>query len=204
MAYSVYYLFMGLNTDLPWSRCNDDSFNTLNCYSLLDAESCTETQLYWNRTCTEIDDFCNHYGFHDYENNTHCLNSTSDPDDTPFKKKIKVPVQNISLRVSPSEEFWYKKVLELSVTFTSDGTKINLDENSWSNWGHCNWKLAGCLLLCWALVACILIKGAQSYGKAVYFTTLFPYVVLITLLGYVATLPGFTKGIEYYLTPDWR
>ena len=57
MAYSVYYLFMGLNTDLPWSRCNDDSFNTLNCYSLLDAESCTETQLYWNRTCTEIDDF---------------------------------------------------------------------------------------------------------------------------------------------------
>ena len=49
-----------------------------------------------------------------------------------------------------------------------------------------------------------LIKGAQSYGKVVYFTTLFPYVVLTTLLVYVATLPGFSKGVEYYITPDWR
>ena len=34
MAYSVYYLFMGFAADkhLPWSRCNDDSINTMNCY----------------------------------------------------------------------------------------------------------------------------------------------------------------------------
>ena len=113
--------------------------------------------------------------------------------------------------MSPSEEFWYKKVLELSVTFRQNGTEINIDSddintkvNNWYHWGKVNWKLAGCLLLCWSLVAASLIKGAQSYGKVVYFTTLFPYVVLTTLLIYVATLPGFTKGIEYYLTPDWR
>ena len=109
MAYSVYYLFMGLNTDLPWSRCNDDSFNTLNCYSLLDAESCTETQLYWNRTCTEIDDFCNHYGFHDYENNTHCLNSTSNPDDTNFKKKLRFQYKIFPLGYLRQKNFGTKK-----------------------------------------------------------------------------------------------
>ena len=37
----------------------------------------------------------------------------------------------------------------------------------------------------------------------VYFTTLFPYVVLTTLLIYVSTLDGFEKGLEFYLVPDW-
>ena len=34
MAFSFYYLFMGFAPDkqLPWSRCNDDSINTMNCY----------------------------------------------------------------------------------------------------------------------------------------------------------------------------
>ena len=91
-----------------------------------------------------------------------------------------------------------------AVNFTESGTAVNLDINSWNDWGKCNWKIAGCLLFCWTLVAGFLIKGAQSYGKVVYFTTLFPYVVLTTLLAYVATLPGFVDGIEYYLTPDRR
>lgn len=49
-----------------------------------------------------------------------------------------------------------------------------------------------------------LIQGIQSYGKVVYVTTLFPYVVLTITLGYVATLPGFSKGMDFYMVPkDW-
>jgi solute carrier family 6 amino acid transporter-like protein 5/7/9/14 len=207
MAYSVYYLFMGFAPDkqLPWSRCSHD-FNTINCYSLLDAENCTDTQLWYDKKCTEMAEFCTEFGYDDFENNTHCLNPRGDfPgfNETIALPTVLVPVQNISFRVSSAEEFWYKDVLELNVTFLPNGTQVNLEENSWTNWGKPNYKIAGCLALCWTLVAGFLIKGAQSYGKVVYFTTLFPYVVLTTLLVYVATLPGFSKGVEYYITPDW-
>ena len=72
---------------------------------------------------------------------------------------VLVPVQNISFRVSSAEEFWYKDVLELNVTFLPNGTQVNLNENSWYNWGKPNYKIAGCLALCWTLVAGFLIKG---------------------------------------------
>ena len=83
---------------------------------------------------------------------------------------------DIAPRTSPSEDFWNARVLGLNVV---DG-RI---ENSWENWGNIRWEIAGCLALSWTLVCLSLIKGIQSYGKVVYFTTLFPYVVLTALLG---------------------
>lgn len=41
-------------------------------------------------------------------------------------------------------------------------------------------KMAGCLLLAWVIVFLCLSKGVQSSGKVVYFTALFPYVVLVS------------------------
>ena len=87
----------------------------------------------------------------------------------------------------------------MGVTFSEEGTQIDTEISSWTKWGDCNWKIAGCLLLCWTLVCLALIKGVQSYGKVAYFTTLFPYVVLTIFLGYSATLPGFSKGtVDYF------
>ncbi len=193
MAYAFYYLFMGFSSELPWSRCNDPDINTANCYTLQEAEACSNTTIFWNRNCTDIAEFCSHFDYAS-TNLTHCFSKDN---------SFPIPIEDVTFRVSASEEFWYKKVLEMSVTFTENGTMINLDETSWSHWGNCNWKIAGCLLLCWALVCLSLIKGVQSYGKVVYFTTLFPYVVLTTLLINVALLDGFTEGIKYYLTPEW-
>ena len=87
-----------------------------------------------------------------------------------------IPLPDIAPRTSPSEDFWNARVLGLNVV---DG-RI---ENSWENWGNIRWEIAGCLALSWSLVCLSLIKGIQSYGKVVYFTTLFPYVVLTALLG---------------------
>ena len=34
-------------------------------------------------------------------------------------------------------------------------------------------------------------------------TALFPYVILLILLVRAATLPGFTAGVAFYITPQW-
>ena len=76
--------------------------------------------------------------------------------------------------------------------------------NTWSEWGDVNWPLVGTLALSWLIIMGCLIKGTKAYGKFTYFLTLMPYAVLTTLLVYVATLPGFDEGIQYYLTPQWH
>lgn len=64
-------------------------------------------------------------------------------------------------------------------------------------------RLTLCLLFSWIVVFLTLIKGVQSSGKVAYFTALFPYVVLLTLLIRGAMLPGAVDGILYFITPQW-
>ena len=47
------------------------------------------------------------------------------------------------------------------------------------------------------------VSLAPTSLQIVYFTALFPYVVLILLLVHGVTLPGALGGIVYYLKPDW-
>ncbi|XP_018431636.1 PREDICTED: sodium- and chloride-dependent creatine transporter 1-like isoform X1 [Nanorana parkeri] len=103
-------------------------------------------------------------------------------------------MQNISCddllnKRSPIIEFWENKVLQLSG---------GLDEP-----GQLNWQMILCLLATWIIVYFCVWKGVKSTGKIVYFTALFPYVVLIVLLAHGVTLPGALDGIVYYLKPNW-
>ncbi|XP_075039663.1 LOW QUALITY PROTEIN: sodium- and chloride-dependent creatine transporter 1-like [Mixophyes fleayi] len=90
---------------------------------------------------------------------------------------------------SPIIEFWENKVLQISG---------GLDEP-----GQLNWQMILCLLATWIIVYFCIWKGVKSTGKVVYFTALFPYVVLIVLLAHGVTLPGALDGIVYYLKPNW-
>ena len=61
-----------------------------------------------------------------------------------------------------------------------------------------------CLLAGWVIVCLALIKGVQSSGKVVYFTAIFPFVVLIILFVYGLTLEGASDGIAYYVEPKFE
>uniref|UniRef100_A0AAZ3SM57 Solute carrier family 6 member 14 n=1 Tax=Oncorhynchus tshawytscha TaxID=74940 RepID=A0AAZ3SM57_ONCTS len=96
------------------------------------------------------------------------------------------PEGNISIPVqSTSEQYWDLVALQRSSSLDETGPVV--------------WHLALCLLLGWLLIAAALYKGIKSSGKVVYFTTTFPYVVLLILLIRGVTLEGARDGIELHI-----
>ncbi len=195
MAYAMFFLFAGFQSTVPWSTCDDD-YNSPHCYSLTAAEKCASDEAYYNNRCMPGQEFCALYNYsYDPSNPEYCFSSryilnASGP----------IPFQDVTYRVSSSEDYWYHFVLHLDY----ENGELNKENTWWNHWGKPRWPIIACLLLSWALICLSLIQGVQSYGKVVYFTTLFPYVVLTISHGYVATLPGFKKGIEFYIIPqDW-
>ncbi|KAL7882840.1 hypothetical protein SRHO_G00004980 [Serrasalmus rhombeus] len=89
--------------------------------------------------------------------------------------------------VSPEEEFWLNRVLRV----TNDGSL-----------GLPHYDLTGCLLLVWTICYFCIWKGVKVTGKVVYFTAVFPYLMLLILFFRGVTLPGAGQGIIYYLYPD--
>ncbi|TNN64984.1 Sodium- and chloride-dependent GABA transporter 1 [Liparis tanakae] len=69
--------------------------------------------------------------------------------------------------------------------------------------GVVRWELFLILLLAWVLIYFCIFKGVKSTGKVVYFTALFPYVILIALLINNAQLPGAIDGIKFFIVPEW-
>lgn len=74
---------------------------------------------------------------------------------------------------------------------------LGLGDSTWTNWGYPRWQLVLCLLLGWIIAFFCLIKGVKSAGKVVYFTALFPYVILTALLvsHLFFYITAFNKGI---------
>ena len=65
--------------------------------------------------------------------------------------------------------------------------------------GMIQWELAGTLLGGWIIVYMIVWRGLHQSGYIIWFTALFPYFVMITLLVRALTLEGATTGLAAYI-----
>ncbi|XP_056144454.1 sodium-dependent neutral amino acid transporter B(0)AT2 [Lampris incognitus] len=88
---------------------------------------------------------------------------------------------------SPTSYFWFRKALDIT---------NSIDES-----GEFNPIMTGCLLAAWAIVALAMIKGIKSSAKVMYFSSVFPYVVLFIFLIRGLMLDGAMEGITYMFYP---
>uniref|UniRef100_A0A8D2LJY6 Transporter n=1 Tax=Varanus komodoensis TaxID=61221 RepID=A0A8D2LJY6_VARKO len=88
---------------------------------------------------------------------------------------------------SPTVHFWYQKALHVT---------SSIEES-----GGLNPALTGCLFAAWVLVCLAMIKGIKSSGKVLYFSSLFPYVILFCFLIRALLLEGAADGIKIMFTP---
>ncbi|VDN54863.1 unnamed protein product, partial [Dracunculus medinensis] len=105
---------------------------------------------------------------------------------------------NSSQGISASEEYFYKYFLRLHYSGASNSSVAR----SLTNLGSINWQMAICLLIVYIICYFSLWKGIKMSGKVVWFTAIFPYVVLFILLIRGITLPGAERGIKYYIQPN--
>lgn len=119
---------------------------------------------------------------------SHCNNTWNTPNCSTFENSINQT--NTTGRQDSVIEFWDKKILDIS-----DGVD-NPDGIVWQN--------ALCLLFVWIVCYFCVWKGIKWTGKVVYFTALFPYIVLTVLLIRGVTLDGAVNGITFYLKPDFN
>uniref|UniRef100_A0A8C8RG92 Transporter n=1 Tax=Pelusios castaneus TaxID=367368 RepID=A0A8C8RG92_9SAUR len=92
------------------------------------------------------------------------------------------------VRSSPTTYFWYREALNVTESISTSGG-LNL-------------ALVFCLLAAWALVCGAMIRGIKSSGKVLYFSSLFPYVVLFCFLVRGLLLDGAADGIRIMFTPQ--
>ncbi|KAF5891430.1 sodium-dependent neutral amino acid transporter B(0)AT2-like, partial [Clarias magur] len=88
---------------------------------------------------------------------------------------------------SPTSYFWFRKALDIT---------DSIDET-----GEFNLPITGCLVLAWAIVCGAMFKGIKSSGKVMYFSSVFPYVVLLCFLIRGLTLDGAAEGLKYMFSP---
>ena len=87
------------------------------------------------------------------------------------------------------EEFWENKILNLS--------------SGLGDIGGMQWDLFLYLFFGWVLSYVVIWNGLHQSGKIMWFTALFPYIVLTILLIRAVTLTGAGEGLKFYVTPDF-
>ncbi|KAK9309605.1 hypothetical protein QLX08_000822 [Tetragonisca angustula] len=115
------------------------------------------------------------------------FNSLEEP--LPWAKCPEINGKPVEECVKSSETayFWYRTTLDAAPSIQEGQTL--------------KWWIVLCLLLSWIIVFFIVMKGIQSSGKVVYFTSMFPYLVLTIFFIRGITLKGASAGLAHMYTP---
>ncbi|CAM4866858.1 unnamed protein product [Rotaria socialis] len=172
LSYSILYFILSFRSKLEWTTCG--SWASPHC----------------------TDDFSSFVMPCNYEN------TFKDPNGRCYTwaNQGLVPIGwwNVTSRIAfrkpvlPSDDYFNNYILNKSAGMGSISTV--------------EWPLALCLLAAWTLVFICLCRGIKSSGKlrlyVVYFTALFPYVILLILGIRGWTLPGMSQGLYFYMKPE--
>ncbi|XP_035761405.1 sodium- and chloride-dependent creatine transporter 1 [Neolamprologus brichardi] len=175
LVWGLYFLFHSFTNPLPWATCGHP-WNTPNC-----------TQDF-RRTCHNRST-AQPAPPSSAATNSSLFSSTSPLNLSSAQLLLNGSCMDVEGLRSPVIEFWERKVLRLSGGLHEPG--------------GISYEMVLCLIATWIIVYFCMWKGVKSTGKVVYFTALFPYLVLVVLLAHGVTLPGALDGIVYYLKPDW-
>ncbi|XP_033841192.1 sodium-dependent neutral amino acid transporter B(0)AT2-like isoform X1 [Periophthalmus magnuspinnatus] len=88
---------------------------------------------------------------------------------------------------SPTSYFWYRKALDITDSIDETGTF--------------NPYIVGCLLGAWIILCLGMFRGIKSSVKIMYFSSIFPYVVLFCFLVRGLMLDGAMEGITHMFYP---
>lgn len=174
LCWTFFYTFASFSSPLPWADCGND-FNSPGCYTNDGANACRNQSLFfYNNSCIDSEEYCDISGYPVF-NESHCTDGN-----------MSKAADLVATRAIAAEDYFVNRMLGLTGT-------------DWENMGSMRWELVGCLFLAWLVVAAALAKGVKSSGKVVYFTAIYPYVILFILFIRGVTLPGAYKGIEFYI-----
>ncbi|XP_030854065.1 sodium- and chloride-dependent creatine transporter 1 isoform X2 [Strongylocentrotus purpuratus] len=178
ISYAIYYFFASLTSHLPWVGCGH-KWNTLYCSDLYDDCLNQDGIIMSNGSCANVtllsDEELAGYNVTVFNDTFLDFSNYTDP------------IKN--MRVLPSEEYWTNELLRESSSIEKPGGVV--------------WQLALCNLFVWVAIFLIIAKGIKTSGKVVYFTALFPYVMMTALLIRAVTLDGYMDGIRYFVKPTW-
>ncbi|CAF4321651.1 unnamed protein product, partial [Rotaria magnacalcarata] len=180
ISWGLYYLFASFRKILPWSDCNH-SWTTPDC-------STVNTRRRFLENCINQ--------LNNTLNTTIDLSRINPNEQNSFETSLLYENCSESLKhsriVSPAQEYFHLQVYRLNKT-----RNLSLE-----NLGNINWENVACLAIIYLICYFSMWKGVKTSGKVVWFTALFPYVVLTILMIRGLFLNGSMKGIEYYIRPD--
>jgi len=202
-SWSIWYLAASLDpAGLPWVRCGKE-FNTPSCWSNLDQEACNNFTADNNNTTVENnDDTSDNIVTSSFDNlsepllyyNSSCWSANSLCRHLAigsWQPELATCSDGAILRTSPTVEYFERHVL-------------GNQENSWQDYGGLRWQSVVCLAAAWILVALALVRGTKSQGKAAYFTTFVPYILILILSIRGFSLQGASLGLSFLFTPQWE
>jgi len=181
LSWGLYYFYSSLTSVLPWKDCNNE-WNTEYCRDPYDKpfnESCKLSEKYY--PCSDVG--AKYRDCANGETETQAIFCS-------WENKAGVMMNEFVKNVTdPVSEFWENKALEQS---------SGVDEP-----GGLRIELVITLGIAWVLCYFCIWKGVSWTGKVVYFTAIFPYVLLTILFFRGITLDGAANGLAYFLYPDF-